>query len=275
MDSTYLKNTDFKINELPHHYGDSVHLLSDPMALLGLGKLCSPECQQPQIHYWVLQLYKKLLHQAVNSLLPKKQKKIPTRMHFYHPKEGVFHGLLPHLDSDHKIIIANLIRAGTIPSFLCFDELNYYFNPKQIRQDHIVMERELDKVTQKVTGTKLNASKLGGSIDNSWVFFPDPMGATGSTVKKTIESYKDHGSPIHWVALHLIITPEYIRKLKPLLDSRQLSVFALRIDRSLSPKHVLESEPGQFLDQEQGLNEKDYIVPGAGGLGELINNTDF
>ena len=29
---------------------------------------------------------------------------------------------------------------------------------------------------------------------------------------------------------------------------------------------------GTFWDKEKGLNEYQYIVPGAGGLGEILNN---
>ena len=31
--------------------------------------------------------------------------------------------------------------------------------------------------------------------------------------------------------------------------------------------------PGERWEEETGLNERQYIVPGAGGLGEIINNS--
>ena len=37
---------------------------------------------------------------------------------------------------------------------------------------------------------------------------------------------------------------------------------------SLSAPDVLETVPGERWDEERGLNERSYIVPGAGGLGE-------
>jgi hypothetical protein len=40
----------------------------------------------------------------------------------------------------------------------------------------------------------------------------------------------------------------------------------------MSPPEVLRSVPGTYPDRERGLNEIQYIVPGAGGLGEVINN---
>jgi len=35
----------------------------------------------------------------------------------------------------------------------------------------------------------------------------------------------------------------------------------------------LATIPGERWDEEKGLNERHYIVPGAGGLGEIINNS--
>ena len=44
-------------------------------------------------------------------------------------------------------------------------------------------------------------------------------------------------------------------------------------DRGLSPEDVLATTPGECWGDERGLNERQYIVPGAGGLGEVINNS--
>jgi uracil phosphoribosyltransferase len=35
----------------------------------------------------------------------------------------------------------------------------------------------------------------------------------------------------------------------------------------------LANIPGTFWDEERGLNEKQYIVPGGGGFGEIMNNS--
>ncbi|MFN7262500.1 MAG: hypothetical protein ACK5UJ_01675 [Pseudobdellovibrionaceae bacterium] len=50
-------------------------------------------------------------------------------------------------------------------------------------------------------------------------------------------------------------------------------IFALRLDRGLSPEAVLSTAPGKYWEQEKGLNEKGYIVPGGGGFGEIMNNS--
>ena len=49
-------------------------------------------------------------------------------------------------------------------------------------------------------------------------------------------------------------------------------IYALRLDRGLSPARVLKTEPGTHWDEERGLNNIQYIVPGAGGVGEILNN---
>jgi hypothetical protein len=46
----------------------------------------------------------------------------------------------------------------------------------------------------------------------------------------------------------------------------------VRLDRGLSPADVLKTPLGTHWDRERGLNQKDYIVPGGGGFGEVMNN---
>ena len=53
----------------------------------------------------------------------------------------------------------------------------------------------------------------------------------------------------------------------------EVVVYALRLDRGLSPPAVLRTVPGERWDEERGLTDHHYIVPGAGGLGEIMNNS--
>ena len=48
---------------------------------------------------------------------------------------------------------------------------------------------------------------------------------------------------------------------------------AYRLDRGLSAPDVLETLPGTRWDEERGLDAHSYIIPGAGGLGEVLNNS--
>ncbi|MGH7280580.1 MAG: uracil phosphoribosyltransferase, partial [Polyangiaceae bacterium] len=38
------------------------------------------------------------------------------------------------------------------------------------------------------------------------------------------------------------------------------------------PGDVLATVPGTRWEEERGLDEHQYIVPGAGGVGEILNN---
>ncbi|MNS83537.1 Uracil phosphoribosyltransferase [compost metagenome] len=192
-----------------------------------------------------------------------------TRMTSMHPEQI----LKSHrINPKQKAVAVNLARAGTYPSHICYNFLHFALEPQNIRQDHIFAARMTDD-KQHVTGAELSGMKIGGDVKNSYVIFPDPMGATGGTIVNSINHYKNviAGPAKKFIALHLIITPEYLRKV--LSAHPEVVIYALRLDRGLSPKAVLEATPGQYWDQERGLNDKQYIVPGGGGFGEIMNNS--
>ena len=58
------------------------------------------------------------------------------------------------------------------------------------------------------------------------------------------------------------MTPEFIRTITSALPD--VTVYALRLDRGMSPAEVLEATPGKFWEREFGLNDHQYIVPGGG-----------
>ena len=78
------------------------------------------------------------------------------------------------------------------------------------------------------------------------------------------------GTPRKIIALHLIVTPEYLRRMTK--DHPDVVVYAVRLDRGLSPPKVLGTMPGTRWDEERGLDDHQYIVPGGGGFGEIMNN---
>jgi uracil phosphoribosyltransferase len=123
-----------------------------------------------------------------------------------------------------------------------------------------------------VTGATWHDAKIGRDIDGRVVLFPDPMGATGTSMLSALEHYKTRldGAPARCIAMHLIVTPEYLRNV--LQAQPDTVVYALRVDRGLSPSDVLATVPGTRWKEERGLDDKQYIVPGAGGVGEILNN---
>jgi uracil phosphoribosyltransferase len=183
-----------------------------------------------------------------------------------HP-EAVFMG--PMIHSDTPVISVNLARAGTYPSHVCYNALNYFMNPKQVRQDHISIARQTSQDSQ-VTGSEISGHKIGGSTDGAIVLFPDPMGATGSTIIEAMRLFKTKGKALKYIALHCIVTPEYLKNVTT--HCPELEIYAVRLDRGLSHDKVLASLPGTYWDEEKGLNSNQYIVPGGGGFGEVMNN---
>lgn len=266
MDSQF-REVSYQLSEMRHAYGPNVHILSDPFLLSHLAQLCSEETTQPVINELVTTLYSSLLKTVVNREFPKKQASIRTRMAAYHPAEGLYQG--PIIDPETPVVSVNLARAGTLPSHICYTALNYFMNPRQVRQDHISIGRTTDE-QEHVTGSQVSGHKIGGTTDGSIVLFPDPMGATGATLAEAVDLYKKRGRALKYVSLHCIVTPEYLRKIRS--RHPDLVVYAIRLDRGLSPADVLDTLPGTHWDRERGLNDKQYIVPGGGGFGEIMNN---
>ncbi len=273
MDKQYFSNK-YLLSEIEHHYGKNVHILSDTVLFSFLATLCSPDTKQPTLNALMKILYDALIHIVVNQEFPKKHGRIVTRMAAKHPREGSFTAEL--IDREQTTVSVNLARAGTYPSHLCYSALNYLLNPDVVRQDHIIMSRTTDD-KQQVTGSSAGGFKIGGPVDNAIVLFPDPMGATGSTLIQAVDLYKSSfggairpGKAKKYIAVHLIVTPEYLRNVQK--QHSDLVVYALRLDRGLSPPDVLSSRPGEKWDQEKGLNGEQYIVPGGGGFGEILNN---
>jgi uracil phosphoribosyltransferase len=259
----------FMPSEVEHHYGKNVHLLSSPLMLSLLAKLGSPKTHQPQINQLVEMLYSNLIDNMIDSVFPRIKASIDTRMKSTHP-EASYHGEI--VNPETPVVTVDLARAGTFPSHLCYNKLNYLMNPEKVRQDHFYVARVSDE-NGKVTGVNVSGSKIGGRVDDTIVLFPDPMGATGGTIVQAYDHYRNEvgGKPLMMVAMHLIITPEYLAKVTKACPD--LHIFALRLDRGLSPESVLNEVPGKNWSQEIGLNNHQYIVPGAGGLGEILNNS--
>ncbi len=262
---------EFRLSEIEHRYGKNVHLLSDPFLLSLLARLCAEETVQPVINELVHSIYSSLLNTVVAREFPTKMAATPTRMSGLHPKEAIYSG--PKIDSNQPVVTVNLARAGTFPSHICYTALNYFMNPKLVRQDHISIGRVTD-VSSRVTGSQVSGHKIGGTVDQSIVLFPDPMGATGGTLVEALSLYKSldpkNGVAKKYIALHCIVTPEYLANVTK--AHPDLVVYAVRLDRGLSSEKVLQSTPGEYWKEERGLNDKHYIVPGGGGFGEVMNN---
>jgi uracil phosphoribosyltransferase len=263
------RESHFRPREIEHRYGSNVHLLDDPLAWSLLARLGAPETGQPEVGQLVRTLYDQLVRVVVAAELPRERSSVKTRMVTAHPAEGVWRGVI--VARDTRAVTVGIARAGTLPSQVTYDILNAALDPAGVRQDHLFMSRSTD-AEGRVTGATWHDAKIGRDVEGRWVFFPDPMGATGSSMVSAVKHYRERldGRPARCLALHLIVTGEYLAKLRDELPD--VVVYALRVDRGLSSPEVLGSVPGARWSEERGLDQHQYIVPGAGGVGEVLNN---
>ncbi|HEX7665838.1 MAG TPA: uracil phosphoribosyltransferase [Polyangiaceae bacterium] len=266
-ESAYAKSN-FKPSEIAHRYGDKVHLIDDPLAWTQLARLCARETSQPEVGRLVKVLYERLSEIVLAAEFPRARIDVPTRMVASSP-EAVYRGAA--IARGTKAVTVGIARAGTMPSQCVYDLLNEVLDPAGVRQDHLFMSRQTD-AQGKVTGATWHDAKIGRDVDDRIVLFPDPMGATGSSLVSALTHYKTKldGVPGRCIAMHLIVTPEYLKNV--LKAHPETTIYALRLDRGLSPADVLATVPGTRWEEERGLDEHQYIVPGAGGVGELLNN---
>lgn len=269
MEDSVYANLEYRLCEIEHHYGPNYHILSDPFLMTHLARLCAENTYQPAINDLITVIYQNLVKTVLNSEFPRKKAKINSRMFQYTPR-GVYEGQV--LDPDVMAVAVNIARAGTVPAQICYDQFNRILNPRLVRQDHLIMNRTTDEEDQ-VTGANISGLKIGGPVENAIVVFPDPMGATGSSLIKVLDYYKNHveGKAKKYIAIHLIITPEYIKRMKE--KHPDVVVYAIRLDRGMSTEEILRTTPGIRWNEEVGLNQHQYIVPGGGGFGEILNNS--
>jgi len=233
-----------------------------------LARLCARETVQPQVGRAGAGALERLAEVVLAAEFPRARIDVPTRMVTSVP-EAVFRGVA--IDVHTKAITVGIARAGTMPSQIVYDLLNEVLEPTGVRQDHLFMSRATDAKGQ-VTGATWHDAKIGRDVDGRIVLFPDPMGATGSSMISAMTHYKtrlegSRGGASPCISSSRRSTCGNVLKAHP-----ETTIYALRLDRGLSPNDVLTTAPGTRLDEERGLDEHQYIVPGAGGVGELLNN---
>lgn len=266
---------DVQYNKLPvpkagvkHAYGPRVHLLSAPYPMSLLARLCSPDVHQPQVNRLVARLYDWMLGEVCSRVLPCQPVSVPTRMRASEPA-GVYQGQA--IGRRESIVVVDIARAGMLPALTIYDALHDLVEADGLRQDHVVASRKTN-AKGEVVGIDISSAKIGGPVTGATVLIPDPMAATGTSVAAVIDRYRklDGGPAKRFIAMHLIVTPEYLRLMAD--KCPEVEIFAVRLDRGLSPADVLQTTPGERWAEEVGLNTVQYIVPGAGGVGELLNN---
>lgn len=256
------------INELEHGYGDRVHLLGDPVARTQLARLGGPTLRQPAYNRMLEQLYDRLLDAVIVHGFPSEQRSIPSREANHHAGAVITGELLAERV---RVTVGAVARAGTVAGQRCFERLTEMFDPEGIRLDHIFTNRHTSAVG-KLPCVDYLGSKTGGPVDGRILLIPEPVAATGATMRYTLDVFGKEvgGNTARTVAMHLVVTPEYLRDV--VLPHPTLEVFAYRVDRGLSDPDVLATPPGTHPERERGLDDQQRIVPGLGAVGDLTNN---
>ena len=267
VESAY-QSSHYRLSEVDHNYGPRIHILDDPIAWTLLARASARQTGMPEVSHLVRSLYEDLARKVLAAELPREQLRVPSRMIGSHP-EAVVH--VQGIARNTRVVTVDIARAGTIPSQVVFDLLNEVLEPSLVRQDHLFMSRQVNEQGQ-VVGAAWHDAKIGRDVQDRIILFPDPMGATGGSLCSAVSHYKTalDGTPAKCIAMHLIVTPEYVRRVQK--EHSDLEVYALRLDRGLSPSEVLRTKLGERWDDERGLNDQQNIVPGAGGVSEILNN---
>lgn len=254
---------------LVHEYGPRVHVNDDAWTQSALARIGAPDVAHAELLALVRAVYTGLAQSALGHELPRVAVEVPTRMAAAHPRAGVYRG--PALDPAARVVVLDVIRAGIVPAQVCFELLTSVLPLKNVRLDHVSLSRRVD-AQGRIDGADLGGSRVGGSVAGATLVVPDPMGATGTTLITAVEHLiEEYGRPVRIIALPMIATPEFLRAVLAAFD--ELVVHTCRVDRGLSPPDVLAARPGALWERERGLDERGYIVPGAGGVGEVLNNS--
>ena len=254
-------------HRLEHAYGERVTFLHNAFALSLMNRIGAPDCVQPALGDYVRLAYQYLCAETFSLHLSTSTQEVPTRMQALTPS-GVYVG--DCFDTQSVVSVA-IARAGIVPSEVCFRMGAAILGVDSIRQDHFAMARQTNEAGE-VIGVSVSGEKIGGGVDGATVLLPDPMGATGGSIDHAIRYYKEsvEGTARRFIAMFLTCTPECVRRLIDTHDD--VHIVALRLDRGVSTDAALAEKPG-LVGGESGLTPTQYIVPGAGGVGEVLNNS--
>ena len=255
---------------IEHHYGANVHFSDSAWLRSVLARIGSPDTPVQEVPELVRAFYRHQLAEILAQEFKVVQGRSTTRMQPIEGDVATYEG--PMLSPETKLVVVAVIRGGILPAETCYEEACRVLPPANVRLDFLNMSRTTT-ADGRVTGVRFDGSKIGGPVADAVLLIPDSMGATGGTVARTIQVYTDMsgGTPQKIVAAHLMVTPEYVQRLTAAYPD--LRIYAGRFDRGLSPADVLKTIPGTHPEKERGLNDTQYIVPGAGGIGELLTNS--
>ena len=270
MTETAYAQSRYRPPEIEHRYGPNVHLLDDPARLdAARAPLRARDAAArggpagPQL------LYEKLAHA---SWPPSSRARGSTCRRGWSRRRRRPSCAATGIAPQTRVVTVGIARAGTMPSQVVYDLLNDLLDPACVRQDHLFMSRATDAKGQRHRGDVARREDRARRR-RAHRALPRPDGRDGLVPRERARPLQDaprgQARPLHHDAPH---RDARVHAQRPRARTPTRVIYALRLDRGLSADDVLATVPGTRWDEEKGLDDHQYIVPGAGGVGEILNN---
>lgn len=228
-------------------FGERVYVSNSPLVATWLAKFSSKETGRRDFIDLLSLVFRYLFMRVVENEFPRDGLGVTTRM-----KERLH---VTGIKADTNTVVVDILRAGIVPAWEFYkDLLQFLLVPEAVHMHHLVMSRLTD-AEGKVMSTSIDDSKAQEPIrPDSIVVFVDPMLATGGTIDTAIGRYKKKypDTISKFIVVCLIAVPDGINRL--LMNHTEVVIYAGRVDRELTPES--------------------YILPGAGGVGEILMGTN-
>lgn len=225
----------------------NVHTSRNALVWTWLAHLCTKGTPRREIFTLLRHIYWDLFGWVMAAEFPKTELVVTTNM------GAELRGI--GIKAEVPVTIVDVIRAGMRPAAICHEILleSGVIDEHLVHEHHITAARKAGE-HDEVVGVDVDYAKADEPVKpGSIVIFPDPMLATGTTLREIISRYKEKfpGCVDKFIVVSMIATP-----------------FGIENIHSVHPEVVIYA--GR-MDPE--LTAKGYIVPGAGGVGELLTGT--
>lgn len=230
-----------------HELGKNVHVSTNTLTWTWLAKLSAKKTRRLEAIRLLELIYWDLFCWVMAAEFPREPLTVVTRMNKHLKGIGI--------KSRVPVTLVDVIRAGIRPTLVCHELLltSDVVDEDLVHEHHVVASRKTNKHGQ-VIGTKYDFSKALEEVKSgSIVVLADPMLATGGSLAGIITRYKRRfpGKIAKFVVVSLIGTPQGIKHIHE--KHPEVVIYLGRVDPKLTPES--------------------YILPGAGGLGELFAGT--
>jgi uracil phosphoribosyltransferase len=225
----------------------NLHTCSNTLVLTWLAKLSDKKTGRKEAIDLLTLIFRHLFTEMIGDEFPQQRHRVTTRMGARLTTDMI--------DAKVPVTIVDLVRAGIRPTLILHELLlqSGIIDEDLVHEHHVIAARESDEAGH-VKGVKTDFSKADEAVKpGSILVIPDPMLATGTTISAVITRYNQLWPTeiAKIIVVSLIAAPEGVEEIHR--RHPEVKIYVGRVDH--------------------GLTDKGYIVPGAGGLGELMTGT--